>query len=136
MLKKFIDRPILSTVISLLILLLGLVGLIELPVTRFPEIAPPSVSVSASYPGADAETVANSVLLPLESAINGVEDMTYMRSKASTGSATINIYFKQGTDPDQAATNVQTRVSKANTNLPAEVIQGGVTVLPQQRGTI
>src|SRR5699024_1348684 len=136
MLKKFIDRPILSTVISLLILLLGLVGLIELPVTRFPEIAPPSVNVSASYPGASAETVANSVLLPLESAINGVEDMSYMRSKASTGSASINIFFKQGTNPDQAAVNVQNRVSKANTDLPGEVVENGVTVEPQQRGSI
>lgn len=136
MLKKFIDRPILSTVVSILILLLGLIGLMELPVTRFPEIAPPSVNVSASYPGADAETVAHSVLLPLESAINGVEDMTYMRSKSSTGSASINIFFKQGTNPDQAAVNVQNRVSKANENLPTEVVENGVTVEPQQRGSI
>lgn len=136
MFKKFIDRPILSTVISLIIVSLGLVGLIELPITRFPEIAPPSVSVSASYPGADAETVASSVLLPLETAINGVEDMTYIRSKAATGSASINIFFKQGTNPDQAAVNVQNRVSIANTNLPTEVIENGITVEPQQRGSI
>lgn len=136
MYKKFIDRPILSTVISLIIVSLGIVGLIELPITRFPEIAPPSVSVSASYPGADAETVSSSVLLPLETAINGVEDMTYMRSKASTGSASINISFKQGTDPDQAAVNVQNRVSIANTNLPSDVIENGVTVEPQQEGSI
>lgn len=136
MLKKFIDRPVLATVVSILILMLGLIGLIELPITRFPEIAPPSVNVSASYAGADAETVANSVLLPLETAINGVEDMSYMRSKASTGSASINIFFKQGTDPDQAAVNVQNRVSKANTDLPEEVVQNGLTVEPQQRGSI
>src|SRR5699024_9252307 len=136
MLKKFIDRPVLSTVVSLLILMLGLIGMIELPITRFPEIAPPSVNVSASYPGADAETVANSVLLPLESEINGVEDMSYMRSKSSTGSASINVFFKQGTDPSQAAVNVQNRVSKANSNLPTEVVQNGVTVEPQQRGSI
>lgn len=136
MLKKFIDRPILSTVVSLLILVLGFVGLVELPITRFPEIAPPSVNVSASYPGADAETVVNSVLLTLETEINGVEDMTYLRSKASTGSASISVFFKQGTDPDQAAVNVQNRVSKANTNLPSEVVEGGVTVEPQQQGSI
>ncbi len=136
MLKKFIDRPVLSTVVSLLILMLGVIGMMELPVTRFPEIAPPSVNVSASYPGADAETVANSVLLPLESEINGVEDMSYMRSKSSTGSASINVFFKQGTDPDQAAVNVQNRVSKANTDLPSEVVENGITVEPQQRGSI
>jgi len=136
MLKKFIDRPVLASVVSILILMLGIIGMIELPITRFPEIAPPSVNVSASYPGADAETIANSVLLPLESAINGVEDMSYMRSKASTGSASINIFFKQGTNPDQAAVNVQNRVSKANTDLPSDVIQNGVTVEPQQRGSI
>src|SRR5699024_5519940 len=100
MYKKFIDRTIFSIVISMIIVSLWIVGMIELPITRYPEIAPPSVNVSASYPGADAETVANSVLLPLESAINGVEDMTYIRSKASTGSAYINIFFKQGTNPD------------------------------------
>lgn len=136
MLKKFIDRPILSTVISLIIIMLGLVGMIELPVTRFPEIAPPSVNVSASYPGANAETVGSSVLMPLESAINGVEDMTYIRSKASTGSASVNIFFKQGTDPDQAAVKVQNRVSKVNTDLPTEVVENGVVVEPKQRGSI
>lgn len=136
MFKKFIDRPILATVISLIILLLGMVGIKELPISRFPEIAPPSVSVSASYPGADAETVANSVLLPLETVINGVEDMEYISSKASTGSGSINIYFKQGTNPDQAAVNVQTRASKANTDLPVEVIQNGVSVTPRERGSI
>src|SRR5699024_9633138 len=113
MVKKFIERPILATVFSLILVLLGLVGLIRLPITRFPVIAPPSVSVSASYSGADAETVAQNVLLPLEESINGVKDMTYMESQASTGSGVINIYFKQGTDPEQAAVNVDNRTSKA-----------------------
>lgn len=136
MLKRFIDRPILSTVVSLIFLLLGIIGMVLLPVTRFPEIVPPSVNISASYSGADAETVVNSVILPIETAVNGVEDMTYIRSKASTGSASINVFFKQGTDPSQAAVNVQNRVSKANSNLPTEVVQNGVTVEPQQRGSI
>lgn len=107
-----------------------------LPVTRFPEIVPPSVSISASYSGADAETVASSVILPIETAVNGVENMTYIRSKASTGGASINVFFMQGTDPSQAAVNVQNLVSKAMTNLPSEVVQNGVTVEPQQRGSI
>lgn len=136
MLKKFIDRPILSTVISLIIIMLGIVGLIELPITRFPEIAPPSVSVSASYPGASAETVSSSILMPLETKINGVEGMNYMRSKASTGSASITIYFKQGVDPDAAAVKVQNRVSEANSRLPSEVVESGVTVKPRQSGSI
>lgn len=136
MLKKIIDRPILATVISLIVVLLGIIGITKLPITRFPEIAPPSVAVSAGYSGADAETVAKAVLLPLEESINGVEDMTYIRSSASSGSGTINVYFKQGIDPNQAATNVQTRVSKALTDLPAEVVSDGVTVTPRQTGTI
>ncbi len=136
MLKKFIDRPILSTVISLIILVLGFVGLVELPITRFPDIAPPSVNISASYPGASAETVTSSVLMPLETTINGVEGMNYMRSKASTGSASITVYFKQGIDPDEAAVKVQNRVSDATTNLPVEVIESGVTVKPRQSGSI
>lgn len=136
MLKKIIDRPILATVISLIVVLLGIIGITKLPITRFPEIAPPSVAVSAGYSGADAETVARAVLLPLEESINGVEDMTYIRSSASSGSGTINVYFKQGIDPNQAATNVQTRVSKALTELPSEVVSDGVTVTPRQTGTI
>lgn len=96
MLKKIIDRPITATVISFILVMLGIVGILELPITRFPSIAPPSVNVSASYPGADAETMASSVLLPLESAINGVEDMTYIRSKASTGSGSVNIFSSRG----------------------------------------
>src|SRR5699024_10017137 len=136
MLKRIIRRPIMSTVISLIIILLGIVGIIKLPITRFPEIAPPSVSVSASYSGADAETVAQSVLLPLEEKIHGVEDMTYIKSKASSGSGSINVYFKEGTDPNQAAVNVQTRTSKALSDLPEEVINSAVTVTPRQTGVI
>lgn len=136
MVKKFIERPILASVISFIILLLGIVGMISLPITRFPEIAPPSVSVSASYPGAEAETVAESILLPLESRINGVEDMTYMNASASAGTGTIHVYFKQGTNPDQAAVNTQTRVSQAQEKLPSEVVQSGVTVTPRMSGKI
>ncbi|MGQ8869327.1 efflux RND transporter permease subunit [Myroides sp. TSA_177.3] len=137
MLKTIIDRPILATVISIMFVLLGLVGLTLLPITRFPEIAPPSVSVSTSYPGANAETVAQSVLLPIEEAINGVDNMTYISSKASnSGSGTINVFFKAGTDPDQAAVNVQNRVSKAASDLPSEVNENGISVTPRQSGNI
>ncbi len=136
MLKKFITRPVLATVISLILVLLGVVGIIKLPITRFPEIAPPSVSVSAAYAGADAETIAESVLLPLEEKINGVENMTYIKSNASSGSGTINVFFKPGTDPNQAAVNVQTRASKALNDLPEEVVTAGVSVTPRQTGVI
>ncbi|WP_121965475.1 efflux RND transporter permease subunit [Myroides sp. N17-2] len=137
MLKAIIDRPILATVISIMFVLLGLVGLTLLPITRFPEIAPPSVSVSTSYPGANAETVAQSVLLPIEESINGVDNMTYISSKASnSGSGTINVFFKAGTDPDQAAVNVQNRVSKAAGDLPSEVNENGISVTPRLSGNI
>lgn len=136
MIKKFIERPVLATVVSMILIMLGIVGIMELPITRYPEIAPPSVKVSASYPGADAQTIANSVLLPLETAINGVEGMTYIKSNASSGSGSISIFFKQGINPNQAATNVQTRVSKANADLPAEVIESGVSVVPSESGSI
>ena len=112
--QRFIDRPILSIVISATILLIGFIGLSSLPVEQYPDIAPPTVMVSASYTGANAETIQKSVIVPLEESINGVENMTYMTSEATnTGDATINVYFKQGTDPDMAAVNVQNRVSKA-----------------------
>lgn len=118
-------------------LLLGLVGLTLLPITRFPEIAPPSVTVSTSYPGASAETVAQSVLLPIEEAINGVDNMTYITSKASnSGSGTISIFFDAGTDPDQAAVNVQNRVTKAASQIPSEVNESGISVSPRQSGNI
>ncbi len=137
MLKTFINRPVLATVISTLLVILGLVSMWQLPITRFPEIAPPSVTVSTSYPGANAETVAGAVLLPVEEAINGVPDMTYIRSSATnSGSGNITVFFKTGTDPNQASVNVQTRVSKANSRIPPEVIESGITVEPRQSGVI
>ena len=127
-LDKFINRPVLSTVISILMVILGIIGLATLPVTQYPDIAPPTVSVRATYTGANAQTVLNSVIAPLEDQINGVENMMYIQSTASnSGSADINIYFKQGTDPDMAAVNVQNRVSMAQGLLPAEVTKVGVT---------
>ena len=137
MLKIFIERPVLATVVSILLVLLGLLGLAILPVTQFPDIAPPSVSVMAIYPGASAEVVARSVATPLEEAINGVENMTYMTSTSSNdGSMNINVYFRLGTDPDQAAVNVQNRVSIANGQLPQEVLQTGVSTFKQQNTMI
>ncbi len=137
MLRKFIDRPVLSTVISIIIVILGILGLLTLPVSQYPEIAPPTVTVSASYQGASAEVVMNSVVIPLEEQINGVEDMTYMTSTSSNdGSATINIYFKLGTNPDMAAVNVQNRVSRATPLLPQEVTRAGVTTAKRQSDNI
>lgn len=128
MLRKFIENPVLSTVISVIIVILGLLGLFSLPISQYPEIAPPTVVVTASYQGASANVVLKSVIVPLEEQINGVENMTYMTSKASNnGSATITIFFKQGTDPDMAAVNVQNRVTKATSLLPTEVIKSGIT---------
>ena len=133
-LDTFINRPVLSTVISIFIVLLGLIGLFALPVTQFPDIAPPTISVSTTYTGANAQAVLNSVIAPLEESINGAEGMTYMESTATnTGSATINVYFEQGFDPDMAAVDVQNRVAKAQNLLPAEVTQVGV--LTQKRQT-
>ena len=132
-LDRFINRPVLSTVISILIVILGLIGLATLPITQYPDIAPPTVSVRATYQGANAQTVLNSVIAPLEDQINGVENMMYMTSSASNnGSAEISIYFKQGTDPDMAAVNVQNRVSMAQGLLPAEVTKVGVTTQKRQ----
>ncbi len=137
MLKTFVSRPVLATVVSIILVILGLVGMKLLPVTRFPEIAPPSVVVSLSYPGATAETVAASVLLPIEEAINGVENMTYIRSTASnSGSGSVTVYFKTGTNPDVASVNVQTRISKAISAIPAEVNEAGITTMPRQSGVI
>ena len=135
--KTFIDRPIFAGVISVLILLVGLIGLLQLPVEQFPEIAPPTVSVSANYTGANAETVQKSVLVPLEEAINGVEDMMYMVSSATnTGSANIQIYFRQGTDGNMAMVNVQNRIASAQSLLPGEVTKSGVTVRKRQTSRI
>lgn len=137
MLKNIITKPILATVLSLLLVLLGFLGMDKLPITRFPEIAPPSVQVSVSYPGASSETVAQSVLLPIEESVNGVDNMTYIESRASnSGSGVINVYFEAGTNPDQAAVNVQTRVSKASNQIPSEVVEAGISVTPRQRGNI
>lgn len=132
-LQKFIDRPILSMVISVVILVAGLIGLYALSVEQYPDIAPPTIRVSTTYSGANAEAVQKSVIVPLEEAINGVENMTYMTSTASnTGSAEITVYFKQGTDPDMAAVNVQNKVSTATSLLPAEVTKVGVTTMKRQ----
>ena len=127
MLKRFIERPVLSTVLSIILLLLGGLSLFSLPITLFPEIAPPSVQVTAVYPGANAEVVARTVAVPIEEAVNGVENMSYMTSNSSNdGTMNLTVFFKQGTDPDIDAVNVQNRVSKANSQLPPEVIQAGV----------
>lgn len=132
-LQKFIDRPILSMVISVVILVAGLIGLYALSVEQYPDIAPPTIRVSTTYSGANAEAVQKSVIVPLEEAINGVENMTYMTSTGSnTGSAEITVYFKQGTDPDMAAVNVQNKVSTATSLLPAEVTKVGVTTMKRQ----
>lgn len=132
-LQKFIDRPILSMVISVVILVAGLIGLYALSVEQYPDIAPPTIRVSTTYSGTNAEAVQKSVIVPLEEAINGVENMTYMTSTASnTGSAEITVYFKQGTDPDMAAVNVQNKVSTATSLLPAEVTKVGVTTMKRQ----
>ncbi len=136
-LDRFINRPVLSTVISILIVILGILGLFTLPITQYPDIAPPTVSVRATYTGANAQTVLNSVIAPLEDQINGVENMMYMTSNASNnGSADISIYFKQGTDPDMAAVNVQNRVSMAQGLLPAEVTKIGVTTQKRQNSML
>jgi len=132
-LKHFIDRPVLATVISVAIMLGGIVGLATLPVEQYPDIAPPTVMVMTSYPGASAETIQKAVVAPLEEQINGVENMTYMTSTSSnSGSVSINVYFKQGTDPDMAAVNVQNRVSRATGVLPAEVTKIGVQTFKRQ----
>ncbi|WP_306415998.1 efflux RND transporter permease subunit [Fulvivirga ulvae] len=137
MLKKFIERPVLSTVISILITIIGILGLTSLPIEQYPEIAPPTVQVQAVYTGANAETVLNSVVIPLEEEINGVEGMTYMTSTASNdGAANISVYFELGTDPDIAAVNVQNRVAKANSKLPQAVLQTGVTTQKSQNSAL
>ena len=132
-LRTFIERPILSAVISITIVVAGLIGLFTLPVEQYPDIAPPTIQVSTTYFGASAETLQKSVIAPLEEAINGVENMTYMTSTATNaGTVDITVYFKQGTDPDMVAVNVQNRVSKATGQLPAEVTQVGVTTSKRQ----
>ena len=135
--KRFIDRPILAGVISVVILIFGFIGLSQLPVERYPEIAPPTVNVLCDYTGASAETVQKSVVVPLEEALNGVENMMYMTSSATnTGSAQITVYFRQGTDPDMATVNVQNRIATAQGQLPSEVTKGGVKVMKRQSSNI
>ena len=137
MLKTFIERPVLSTVISILITILGILGLMSLPVEQYPEIAPPTVQVTATYTGANAETVLNSVIVPLEEEINGVEGMTYMTSSAANdGTGKISVFFELGTNPDIAAVNVQNRVARANSKLPQAVLQTGVTTVKSQTSAL
>jgi HAE1 family hydrophobic/amphiphilic exporter-1 len=137
MLKKFIERPVLSTVVSIVLVVLGIIGLTTLPVTQYPDIAPPTIQVAANYPGANAETVLESVLIPIEEQINGVEGMNYITSTASNnGSANIQVFFDQGVDPDIAAVNVQNRVARALPLLPREVTQSGVTTQKQQTSAL
>lgn len=132
-LKNFIERPVLASVISIVIVIAGIIGLTMLPVEQYPDIAPPTVMVRASYPGASAETIQKSVIVPLEEAINGVENMMYLKSEASNaGSASVTVYFRQGTDPDMAAVNVQNRVATTTGSLPAEVTKIGVTTMKRQ----
>ena len=137
MLKRFIERPVLSTVISILIILLGILGLVKLPIAQYPDISPPTVQVSATYSGANADVVQKSVIVPLEQQINGVEGMTYMTSTATDqGSANISVYFAVGTDPNVAAVDVQNRVSAAASLLPQQVTQSGVNVRKQQSSNL
>ncbi|MBF4515560.1 efflux RND transporter permease subunit [Flavobacterium sp. ANB] len=137
MFKIFIQRPVLSTVISVIIVILGVLGLVALPISQYPDIAPPTVNVSASYTGANADVVLKSIVIPLEEQINGVENMTYMTSTATNdGNASIKIFFKVGTNPDLAAVNVQNRVSRATSLLPVEVTQAGVTVTKSQSSNL
>ncbi len=137
MFKIFIERPVLSTVISIIIVILGILGLISLPVAQYPEIAPPTVQVTANYPGASADVVMKSIIIPLEEQINGVENMTYMTSSAGNdGSASITVYFKQGTNPDIASVNVQNLAARANSLLPSEVTKNGVIVQKTQSSNI
>ncbi|CAA9196592.1 efflux RND transporter permease subunit [Flavobacterium collinsii] len=137
MFKIFIQRPVLSTVISVIIVILGILGLAALPIAQYPDIAPPTVNVAASYTGANADVVLKSIVIPLEEQINGVENMTYMTSTATNdGNASIKIFFKVGTDPDLAAVNVQNRVSRATSLLPVEVTQAGVTVTKSQSSNL
>eukprot|EP01132_Coremiostelium_polycephalum_P019529 gene19529-23216_t len=137
MLRRFIERPVLSTVISVLIVLLGILGLVKLPIAQYPDISPPTVQVSATYPGANSDVVLKSVIVPLEQQINGVQGMTYITSSATnTGTASISVYFAVGTDPDQAAVDVQNRVSSAVSLLPQDVTKTGVTVRKQQSSNL
>src|SRR5690606_13908554 len=132
MIKKFIERPVLSAVVSILIVVLGILGLMGLPMTQYPDIAPPTVKITANYPGADAMTVMRSVITPIEERVNGVENMTYVSSSATNdGTASIAVFFELVTDPDIAAMNVQNRVNRALPLLPEEVTRSGVVTRKQ-----
>lgn len=135
-LNKYIERPLLSMVISIIIVAVGILSLLSLPIEKYPDIAPPTISVWASYPGASSEVVQKAVVAPLEEAINGVDNMTYMTSEASNGAASVTVYFKQGTNADMAAVNVQNRVAQAQASLPAEVVRMGVMTQKQQPGQL
>ena len=135
-LKHFIERPVLASVISIVIVIAGIIGLATLPIEQYPDIAPPTVMVHASYPGASAETIQNAVIVPLEQAINGVENMTYITSSAAVGSASVTVYFRQGTDPDMATVNVQNKVATATGQLPSEVNQIGVMTMKRQTSMV
>ena len=135
-LKHFIERPVLASVISIVIVIAGIIGLATLPIEQYPDIAPPTVMVRASYPGASAETIQNAVIVPLEQAINGVENMTYITSSAAVGSASVTVYFRQGTDPDMATVNVQNKVATATGQLPSEVNQIGVMTMKRQTSMV
>src|SRR5690554_4102137 len=137
MLKKFIERPVLSTVISIIIVILGVLGVTVLPITEYPEIAPPTVQITANYPGANAQTVLESVVIPIEEQVNGVEGMDYITSTSTnSGRASITVVFKQGIDPDIASVNVQNRVARATPLLPAEVTRSGVVTQKQQTSAL
>ena len=137
MLEKIISRPVLALVISILLVLAGVSSMTSLPVERFPEIAPPSVSVQVYYPGGNAETVAKSVLLPIEEAINGTANMTYANSTATnSGRGRVTVYFKPGTDPDKAAVEIQNRISSVTERIPPEVTAAGIQVMKRMKGSI
>src|SRR5690606_32247222 len=137
MLKVFTERAVLSTVVSIIVVILGVLGLTTLPITQYPDIAPPTVTVNANFPGANAQTVLESVIIPLEEQINGVEGMVYITSSANNnGSGSVQVFFEPGTDPDIAAVNVQNRVSRANPLLPREVTQSGVIVQKQRSSAL
>ena len=137
MIKKFIERPVFSAVISIFIVVLGILGLKGLPMTQYPDIAPPTVKITANYPGADAMTIIRSVITPIEEQVNGVEGMTYISSSATNdGTASIDVFFELGTDPDIAAVNVQNRVSRATPLLPQEVTRSGVVTQKQETSAL
>ena len=134
--RIFIERPLLSIVINIIILAIGLFAFRSLPIEKYPDIAPPVIYIWASYPGTSADAVQKTVVMPIEQAINGVDNMTYMKSSAENGSASVSVYFKQGTNVDIAAVNIQNRVVQAQSMLPAEVLQNGVSVEKRQPGQL